>query len=164
MPAPADIVREKLEAAVGWEWQEVEDLMELLIPMVPPGPAKRQYKQVNENYRRNNPDAAPAAWKQLNEDEQIASGARTIVNARIGSMIESGKLEVEREGDRRRVRLRVRTEVANTQGRCPTCNQHFPQATMKLPQPSSQNRQRQRRRNGVVVTRDIPQWRRQETA
>lgn len=164
MPAPADIVREKLEAVVSWEWQDVEDLMEKLIPMVPPGRAKRQYEQVNENYRRNNPDVAPVASKQLTEDEQIVSGARTLVNARIGSMIESGKLEVEREGDRRRVRLRVRTELADAQGRCPSCNQHFPPATTKLPQALSPDRQRQRRRNGVVITRDVPQWRRRETA
>lgn len=150
---PADITTDRLLAAVTWEWQDVEDLMEQLIPTVPPGKALRKYQVAQENYRKQNPDVDPRLARPLSEDEQIASGARTIVNDRIGAQVSSGRLEIERADGRRRVRFRERREVVDTRGHCRTCNRPFDLATEKTPPVPS--------RRPKVVYPHFPQWNRQ---
>jgi hypothetical protein len=41
---PADITTERLLGLATWEWQDVEELMQKLIPTVPPGKALRKYQ------------------------------------------------------------------------------------------------------------------------
>lgn len=146
---PADITTERLLAAVTWEWQKAEDLMELLIPTVAPGKAKRTYENRMGKYVKGN-----TARPQLTEDEQIASGARAIVNDRIGSQAESGRIEVKTEDGERWVRFRERREVANRQGCCPTCNRPFPSAPETKPQAPAPKTN--------VRYPSFPQWQEQE--
>lgn len=158
---PADDTTERLLATVGWDWMDVEDVMATLIPTIAPGKAKRTYQSRSGQHRQG-------IKPELTEDEQIASGARSIITDRLGSQFSSGRLERrELDDGTRQVRQRIRAEVADDRGCCPTCNRPFPEATTKLPlasSPAKPKRQRVRTRAGVVVTRDVPQWRRRETA
>lgn len=144
---PADVTTERLLAAVGWEWVDVESLMEQLIPTVAPGKALRKYQIQAKNHKGtgNRP--------QLTEDEQIASGARQIVNDRIGSQVDGGRIELERDDTgRRRIRLRERREVADNRGCCPTCNRPFVKATVETPLPPSP------KPRPKVIYPSFPQW------
>lgn len=152
---PADITTERLIAAATWEWQDVEALMEALIPTVAPGKALRTYQA------RTSRNKGTGTRPPFTEAEQIASGARTIVNARINAQIDSGRLEVDvSEDGRRRVRLRERRAVVNQQGACRTCNRPFPKATAEKPQlllPTPP------RRSTKVVYPKFPQWQQPNT-
>lgn len=134
---PADITTERLLAALTWDWQDVEELMERLIPTVPPGKALRKYQVAQEHYRKQKPHVDPRLARTLTEDEQIASGARTIVNDRIGQQAATGRIELEGERGQRRIRFRERREVADQRGCCRTCNRPFPPATPTTPPVSS---------------------------
>lgn len=137
-----DITGERLLEAVTWDWQDVEELRQQLIPTVAPGKALRTY----QTRAKGNLGVKP-----LTEDEQIASGARQIVNDRIGSLIGSGRLEYDE--DRTRLRLAER-RVADRNGCCPTCYRPFVEATTELkPQPSSPKTERPR-----VIYPSFPSW------
>lgn len=151
---PADVTAKRLLAAITWEWQDVEELMEQLIPTVSPGFALRKYQTIAEAYRKANPDADPTKKRQLTEDEQIASGARQIVNDRLSAQVNGGRIEIERLDDgKRRVKFRERREVADERGCCPTCNRPFEQATAKTPPVPSPSPK--------VVYPAFPQWAKQ---
>lgn len=146
---PVDDTRERLLALVTWEWQDVEALIEQLVPAVAPGTALRTYDQRSGKHAKGTSGRAP-----LTEMEKIASGARSILNARIGSQIENGRLERRiLEDGTRQVRFRERREVADARGCCPTCNRPFEKATATpppIPSPSSK-----------VVYPAFPQWAKQ---
>lgn len=147
---PGDVTSDRLLAAVGWDWVEVESLMAQLIPTVAPGKALRMY----QNRAAHNKGTGNRP--QFTEDEQIESGARQIVNDRIGAQVDSGRLELQRDEEgKRRVRQRVRTEVADARGCCPSCNRPFPPATVEqAPPPPSQKQ----RHLGIVLRPGFPQW------
>lgn len=130
---PRDLIRERLLGLVTWEWQDVEVLMEQLIPIVHPGLALRTYENRQGQHVKGNTNRP-----KLTEDQKIASGARSIVNDRIGAQVESGRLELDKSGPdgKRRVRFKERRQVADSRGCCPTCNRPFGQAAVTTPRPS----------------------------
>ena len=139
-----DITGERLLEYVTWDWQDVEQLRLRLIPTVAPGKALRTYLARTQNNK---------GIKVMSEDEQIASGARAIVNDRIGSFVGSGRLEYN--DDRSKIRLAER-KVVNKNGCCPTCYRPFEEATMpQQPKASSQVAPRPK-----VVYPTFPSWER----
>lgn len=104
---------------VTWEWQRVEDLIRDLIPAVPPGKALRTY----QNGAKRHKGVKPAK----SEDEQIASGARQLLNARLGSHRDSGRITVETRDGERWVKFNERRIAGFQPGdACPTCGGRFP--------------------------------------
>lgn len=145
---PVDPTTERLVAAITWEWRDVEDLIEELIPTVAPGRALRKYQQIAK------PNKGTGTRPPLTEDEQITSGARAIINNRLWSQQESGRVEVEtnEETGARRVRFRERVEIADDRGCCPACNRPFVQATEgPLPSPKPKPRPK-------ILYPTFPKW------
>jgi hypothetical protein len=146
---PADITTERLLASVTWEWQDVEELMEQLIPTVNPGTALRRYKKLAAGNK------GTGTRRPLTEMEQVVSGARQIINERISSQVDGGRLELERDGRTRRVKFRERREVVTGHGACPKCNRPFePATTEKKPHPSPPKAAPRQK----VVYPKFPQW------
>lgn len=142
---PADIITQRLLSTLSTDWTAMEELIEVLIPLVAPGKALRKYQMNLEAQRRRKPDTVST----LTEDEQIMSGARTIVYDRISGQSNSKRIEIEKlESGDKRVRLLVKADPET--GACPTCHRPFQQATEKsppLPSPKSK-----------VVYPTFPQW------
>lgn len=128
MATRTDITGERLIDYLSWEWQDAEELRQRLIPTVAPGKALRTYQARTKGNK---------GVRTLTEDEQIVSGARAIVNDRIGSLVASGRIEYDE--DRTHIRLAERRVVDRT-GCCPTCYRPFPETTTEKPRPSSSDR------------------------
>lgn len=137
MAGRSDITSERLLEYLSWDWQDVEELRQRLIPTVAPGKALRTYQS---RYKGKGPSP-------LTEDEQIISGARAIVNDRINTVASSGRIEYD--NDRTRLRFTERRVVDKT-GCCPTCYRPFPETATEKPQPSSSDRN--------VVYPTFPTW------
>lgn len=97
-------------------WMDVEDFMELAIPLVPPGKAQRAYAQhaarVEANYAKRVAEgrATLARKPAPSEAEQIRIGARAIVNGVLGGMSDSKLVEVEVGENRLHRRIRLSNE------------------------------------------------------
>lgn len=150
---PADFTTERLLALSSWDWQDVEELMELLIPTVPAGKAMRTYMSRVGKHVKGTGTRPP-----LSDLEKVRSGARAIVNDRIGSQVENGRIEVRRDDEgRRQIRFLDRRRESTKPGTCPTCG-HDPfrtATTEPKPQPSPP-----KPRQNKVVYATFPQWNR----
>lgn len=144
MTTRTDITGERFLELITWDWQDLEQIRQMLIPTVPPGKALRKYQSIAS--RNKGTGNRP----QLTEDEQIASGARNIVNARINSQIDSGRAEYDET--RTHIRLAER-RIVNKEGCCPTCYRPFQEATTVSPRPTSQATPRSK-----VVYPSFPSW------
>lgn len=121
MPSARSLLADRVMALVTPEWQDVEDLMERAIPLVPPGKAVREY---DSGQRRNDAarDRRIAEGKPTGprravppDQEKQRQGARQIINAIIGHYRDVKVLEVEVGATRydRRVRLSNERQHAN---------------------------------------------------
>ena len=71
-------------------WTQTETLYHICIPLVPPGPAKRKYEIELKHSQKK---SGTSADSRLSIDEQIRSGAKTIVRERIKGLVKSGIVE-----------------------------------------------------------------------
>lgn len=126
--AKMSFITEKLVEALAWEWQTQEDLYKLLIPMVPPGRALRQYET-----RAAHNDRAKAgldrAKPELAESEKIYSGARDLVRSSMNAQLREGGLleRCDLNGEvliRRRDR-RAAAAVVRPGAECEACHRPF---------------------------------------
>lgn len=135
---------------VGDDWIDVEAIMEQLIPMVAPGKAKRRYQSRLKSARERNGQVHVES--PLSEDEQILSGARSIVNERILSNVSRGRFELLNEDGHRRLRLRpVTADEGN--GVCKECLRPFPNAATTRKTSTSKPRTKSK-----VIYVTFPQW------
>lgn len=138
-----DMITDRLIERMTWDWQSAEDLIQEIIPMIPPGKAHRTY--LGKNNVKTGTGSRP-----LSEDEQIASGARTLINARLNTLMNSGRIELETRANRfdRYVRFAER-RVVDKHGNCPTCYRPFIPASEAAPAP---------KRNTKVLYPSFPSW------
>ena len=107
-----DEIGKRVLEKITWEWQRVDDIITALIYAVPPGKALRQYQ-------KNAQSAGNKGIKVLTEDEQQQSGARTILNARLASHQNSGRIVIERRDNERWVKFNERRANAQAEPSAP---------------------------------------------
>jgi hypothetical protein len=150
---PADFTTDRLLALASWEWQDVDKLMELLLPTVPAGKATRTYAARQGRRSKGTGNRPP-----LTDLEKVRSGARAIVNDRIGSQVDGGRIELRRDEEgRRQIRFADRRRESTKPGTCPACGHDpFRNATMEAPPRPSPLEQRPESKN--VSYPRFPQW------
>lgn len=108
-----------------WEWQPREDIVQKLIPMIPPGRALRKYEDTAANAMRIH-GRSKRTKPELTEQEKIYSGARSLAQASVGSLVSSGRAEVADDpSGSPLIRFRDRRSSAPAEGCCPACNRPF---------------------------------------
>jgi hypothetical protein len=97
---------------ITWDWQNVEDLYDVLIPKVAPGVALRAYRDSYD--RRPKPSVEDLTHplksipRPLSQDRQIRSGARQILNEVLERLVKQGYIHKRKVDGNRQVRLKER--------------------------------------------------------
>lgn len=106
---------EMLLAELTGEFRSVEEIFTDLIPKIPPGVAIRKYKQIHEKesqrverQRERSGVRIETSRSLATQSEQIASGARAILNASITSLCRSGYCELHTDENGRQLRRKER--------------------------------------------------------
>lgn len=110
-----DDVTVRVLALLRWDWIDVEGLITQVAATIPPGRALRHYQKTLGKHRTG-------TKPELSEAQQIASGARGIINARLLSLRDNGVAEMEtRDGGRsdRWIRRRERRRASQPAGGSP---------------------------------------------
>jgi hypothetical protein len=107
-----------------WDWQPLSAVLAETVKVIPPGKALRKYQQSKAASDRTRSGAGPTR-PPLSEDEQIASGARSIARDRYNSFKQSGRIEIRVADGEEQVRFRSAVGAGE---HCPTCG-HVEQQT-----------------------------------
>lgn len=160
--AKPSFITEKLMEALSWEYQAQEALYDLLIPMVPPGRALRQW----ETRQKHNPRAKEGLERGRplpSESDRIYSGARDIVRGSINGLIDSGWAErTDLDNGEIMLRRRDRRMAApvHRDGDCQECGRPFvsrrettvPRRKMVRHSDGSYSRYEEQKKSAQVIT------------
>lgn len=106
-----DVTGERALARLTFEWEDAVPIMDDLIGTVAPGVAMRYYAAKTPR--------SEESISAVPEHVRVASGARRIVNERLGTLAKSGKIEIGHWDGKRWLRLKPRVPMITV--RCNDC-------------------------------------------
>lgn len=117
----------RLLARVTWEWQPLEPILVDLTYIVAPGKALRAFRK-KAVFTRTPDDEKVKQYRRIEKvDDQIRSGARSLLTDSLHSLIQGGYIEMRGARADREVRRRERRKAL-----CPFCPEEVDREKLRL--------------------------------